>query len=74
MKIKVSFDVDTNVSEPVSAYSAAIDEGCSLMTDEDMKILTAINYDMQRVFKSIADAVQHKSSLRVEGCHAAAKC
>lgn len=68
MKIKVSFDVDTNVSEPVSAYSAAIDEGCSLMTDEDMKILTAINYDMQGVFKSITDAVQHKSSLLVEGC------
>lgn len=38
------------------------------MKIKDIKILTAINYDMQRVFKSIADAVQHKSSLLVEGC------
>jgi hypothetical protein len=68
MKIKVSFDVDTNESEPVSAYSTAIDEGCSLMTNEDIKVLTCINYDMQRAFKGIAEAVQHKSGMFVEGC------
>lgn len=63
MKIKISFEVDTTQKEPVTEFFVVCnDDAFSSMTNEDIKILTAINYDMQRVFKSIADAVQHKAA------------
>ena len=73
MKIKISFEVDTAQKEPVTEFSVVCNDAFSSMTNEDIKILTVINYDMQAAFKSISDAVQHKSSLQVEGCHTAAK-
>lgn len=70
MKIKISFEVDTAQKEPVTEFSVVCNDAAfSSMTNEDIKILTVINYDMQAAFKSISDAVQHKSSLQVEGCH-----
>lgn len=74
MKIKISFEVDTAQKEPVTEFSVVCNDAAfSSMTNEDIKILTVINYDMQAAFKSISDAVQHKSSLQVEGCYTAAK-
>lgn len=69
----VSFSIDTQKADPVRDCRIIGEIGSGLER-EDIAIGTVLGYELRKFFEGIRENVKHKSSLRVEGCHAAAKC